>query len=594
MKNAIKLLLPIAAIAFGAFAQADVTSLADIDNATVVSIVRRPAEADTCGYLTYIPGEGQTTLPVATSQTLDDNALWVIYYNSADNKYFLYNIGAQMCVNTASSGATFSQTATAVTPTYIDSKNAWTLTSNSQMLGLTTSRRAAAYFLQDMTADDGGFFFTITTNDRQLSDDEKATMAMQVYASRNAQIEAYRAMLQKFRNVNADGLIGYCGTYDLDAFAQALDNADTTPIDTIEMLAQQTILSALPQPGCYYRIKNIERPTNNSLNNYMTLKPSGKELFVQNSTLLSTQSSTSTGENLRLFQFEPVASAGSTCYRLRQSAAAAYLNLPGISSAVQLVDASQAAVFNLTRYDYEQRLFLLRYNGTSNVDLTSNGSNGGQTVVPYNVAERPQRWYIEKVEQINGPTLDANGWAGVELPCHVTLPEGVTAYSVNHVEETAVALTAHQGVVAAYTPMIIKGQPGTSVVFTIATDTASEPQTADLGDDDEINILSGVTMSTTPTDPDRYVLAVVDGATVLKLVESTAALSADTVYLDADLVKSGNPTLDLIVEHISTGVDTVTTDTHTVDSYDLLGRPVSSDARGRVVVNSDGTKTLRR
>lgn len=78
----------------GCFAT-EITSLSDFNNDKVITIRRRPVEADSCGYLVYSPGTGETPdlrIAVTTAtDSADNNAGWVMYHNTVDDVYYLYN-----------------------------------------------------------------------------------------------------------------------------------------------------------------------------------------------------------------------------------------------------------------------------------------------------------------------------------------------------------------------------------------------------------------------------------------------------------------------------------------------------------------------
>jgi hypothetical protein len=563
-----------------------ITSLSDLSNNSVVTIARIPVEADSCGYLTYAPGEADAvdyTLQVQQAESVADNQRWVVYHQAVDDAYYLYNLGSQRCVNVGTSNCQLSETATNVKLQYLQNKNAWLISGNDYMLGLSKGQRAAAYFLGDMTGDNYGFLFTIAEDDaRTLTDSEVLTMQEVISGTRRAEVEAYRAFAEMARNVNADGKDNYCGSYAIDELYNALKDNDGSKVSLTELarMKEEAIKASFPSPTAYYRIKNAVRPTNGSLNNYMTLQKTGDKLFCQNSTELGLSNLNNNGENLRLFQFESVDGLNYDRARLRVCAVDKGLQVGNKDFVVTFLDNDEAKVFQLVRKADDSRLFMLQYNG-ENKRLTTNGVNGGQAIAINTIVEDAMSWYIEKVETFSGSIL-TNGAAAMTLPCAVYVPDDCRAYYVSSVDADGVKVTAINDVVPAYTPFILEGEKGSTPTFTIA-----EVSATSVSD----NKLSGNTYYKENTD-DLYVLSVdASGNDVFVRQSGITELTANSAYIVAGNLTAS--TLSVSVDNKAAGVNDVINDAAPTTYYDLNGRAVANPSRGTIVIDNKGNKTKR-
>jgi hypothetical protein len=576
----------------------EITELEELTNNSVVTIKRLPAEADTCGYLSYIPTDADTPnykVMAEHPDSLTDNQLWVIYHQEVDQAYYLYNLASQRCLQFATEDCDLSEFASALNFNYEAAQKGWLISGDSKMLGLSKGLRNAVYFLGDMTEPGYGIFFQIEDNERVLTDAEILKMEDVIGSTRKSMIESYRAFLAVAKAVNADGYTNYCGSYDIDDLEEALkdENVDSVSLPTLAALKQKAVNASYPQPTAYYRIKNYERPTAKSLTNYMTLNKTGLTLFAQNSTVLGVSNLDNNGENLRLFQFHCVDGLDYDRRRLRVVAVDKGLQIGNKDFLVTFLDNDEAKVFQLVRNSESSRLFKLQYNG-ENKRLTTNGVSGGQGIAINTNTENAMLWYLEKVEDITGPTLNAAGFATTMLPCQVDIPEGLHAYYIMSIANDRVELGQLDDVIPAYTPCILRGEASATTTFHI---TENIEGTYDID-----NLMAGTTYYRA-NDADIYTLDMgSDGSVAFTLHSDVTELKANSAYIPATAVfgdvvaaaHTGHNTLSLDLDNIVTGVSSVVADPDASNRYyDLNGIRVVNPAKGSIVIDQNGNKQVK-
>ncbi len=589
------LLLTMASVMSG-FAK-QITDLSELSNTTVVTIERRPVEADSCGYLSYEPGDDETSVnytlqvkaqsAVTDIDPLTDNQMWVIYHHQVDDAYYMYNVGAQRCVNVTSSNCQLLTDGSVINLQYFGDDRGWTLSSDTYALGLSKSCRSAVYFLKDASAANAGFFYTINdVENRQLTDSEMLIMQEVIDGTHRAAVEQYRAFAEMARKLNSDGLNNYCGGYNIDELYKLVTENDAAKVSLtdLERLKQEALKSSYPSPNAYYRIKNYERPVAGNLNNYMTLRPSGEQLFCQNTQVLGVSNSADNGENLRLFQFNSVEGLSYDRARIRVCSVDKGLQIGDKDFVITFLDNDEAWAFQLVRKAEDSRLFKLQYNG-QNKRLTTNGVYGGQGIAINVNDETAMLWYIEKVESFEGPTL-TNGSVAMILPCPVEIPSDCSAYYVSSIEGSSIKIKKIEDVIPAYTSFILQGPIGSTPTFKIV-----EEATTPIAD----NILTGTNYYKSNSDELLMLTKDEKGKDVFERRSDVTELSANTAYILASDLDS-NITTFTVEEAEQSGADDIITnsDSSDVKYYDINGRRVINPVNGTIVIDSNGNKKVRK
>jgi hypothetical protein len=256
-----------------------------------------------------------------------------------------------------------------------------------------------------------------------------------------------------------------------------------------------------------------------------------------------------------------------------------------LHNAVGFTSNENGAVFQLVRVSDTSDLFKLQYNA-ENKRLTTNGAAAGQVIVPNSVTETSMQWYIERIYEFAGPQLDEYGYASVELPCPVEVPDGVKAYYADNIIGDCVSISnidiQSNGIIPAYQPVIVQGTPGASLTFTIAK--------ADAATADFTNYLAGTT---------RYLevggdvfLPSVDSNGEISFVRTTVeSLAANSVYIDASSINADELSVKLSTD-LSSITDIDVDANVDVRHYNLQGIQVDKPDHG-VYIRVQGNKATK-
>ena len=197
----------------------------------------------------------------------------------------------------------------------------------------------------------------------------------------------------------------------------------------------------------------------------------------------------------------------------------------------------------------------------------------GVRLVPWTNNAEASLWYIEPVEVF---PITIEDFIAVCMPCTMTLPEGVTAYTAGAVAVADgveyVPVTEYAGeVVAAGVPVILAAESGE---YMIGLGNEAAPF-------DGVNALVGSFKRKSVSGSNIYML---NGG---KFVKRTGVIAANNAYYTADNAADELPVV--VVE--DTSVENIVTNGEAVKFYDLKGNLVEKPARG-VYVTSEGKKVL--
>ena len=202
-------------------------------------------------------------------------------------------------------------------------------------------------------------------------------------------------------------------------------------------------------------------------------------------------------------------------------------------------------------------------------------------------------WEFSEVTELP-LTVSAAGYATVNYPVAVQLPEGVTAYSVSEENDTEIVLsqlTLTDGVLPAGTPVLVAAAQGTYPLTLMPANDEAALETS----------FNGTTLSEVIADDvNAYILAKHEGDDAAKFYELAAnegdattnrTLGTNKAYYVANGAAAASFTLRF--GGTTTGIDSVTaaagadTDVY----YDLSGRRVLYPTKG-IYVKADGTKVI--
>ena len=208
-------------------------------------------------------------------------------------------------------------------------------------------------------------------------------------------------------------------------------------------------------------------------------------------------------------------------------------------------------------------------------------------VVGWNTgANDKSAWFIEEVtnpaEYVHGMVIGETGWATLCLGCDVTIPNGVEAYTVKEIDNSAV-LEQVEGVIPAKCPVIIKAEAGEY----------SFAYSATKGVANETNLLVGATVNATEDAEVAYILGLENEEVALVKTE-TYTNNAFCAYLPkADNMTAEYYTLDIAVEpEDPTAIENVEITNEKEEIFDITGRKVNAiTTRGIYIIN--GKKVIK-
>lgn len=246
-------------------------------------------------------------------------------------------------------------------------------------------------------------------------------------------------------------------------------------------------------------------------------------------------------------------------------------NVPTVSN------EDAAASYNLIKVPNKAAAFYIRPTDGKGLHIASNGK-----VVGWNEGGGSE-WYL-----IEAPSIDIEitsaGYATVNYPFAVQLPEGLTAYTgtANAEKSKFILEEVPGGAVPANTPVVIQGPKGTHTLA-INYENAAKPISRDLsGSLLPIEILS-----------DDYILAI-NSENVVGFYKTTAGgtLAQNKAYIKSTPAIQAIRGFGFSTEGDgTTGIENTVTETENEEYYDLQGRRVMNPTKG-IYVTKNGKKVL--
>lgn len=158
----------------------------------------------------------------------------------------------------------------------------------------------------------------------------------------------------------------------------------------------------------------------------------------------------------------------------------------------------------------------------------------------------PSAWYLIPAETVS-LTVGEAGYATLNLPVAVSLPEGLTAYTATDETQDAVVLTEVKGrTLPAGSPVIVAGAAGTYQLALL-------PQNADASLDDG-NGLRGTTMAETVADDvNAYILAMKEGDATAKFYRLSESIVSEVLLSRLVCVATSGDRAGRVVELLNEG-----------------------------------------
>ena len=172
-------------------------------------------------------------------------------------------------------------------------------------------------------------------------------------------------------------------------------------------------------------------------------------------------------------------------------------------------------------------------------------------------------WNLVEVSSVK-LTVGETGYATAYFPFAVTIPAGVTAYTVAAAADGEATLKKLSGTIPAHTGVVLSGTANTPCTFEIAADAAAV----------EGNMLEGMAIATAvPAETKAYILANgSEGVGFYRLSESDRTIAANKAYLIVDDA-ADSPVFSLKLDGGLTGINGVEVSAGAdAPVYDLQGR----------------------
>ena len=188
----------------------------------------------------------------------------------------------------------------------------------------------------------------------------------------------------------------------------------------------------------------------------------------------------------------------------------------------------------------------------------------GGYVVSYNGygQDIPTQWNIIEADHVN-VAIGETGYATAYFPFAVTIPAGVTAYTVAAAADGVATLSKLSGTIPANTGVVLSGTANTPCTFEFAADAAAV----------DGNMLKGMTIATAVlAETKAYILANGSkGVGFYRLSESDRTIAANKAYLIVDDAAAPSA-FSLKLDGGLTGIEGVENVAGKAPAYDLQGR----------------------
>ena len=375
-------------------------------------------------------------------------------------------------------------------------------------------------------------------------------------------LTAAKADAQVFLDAYKDTKANYVGAYStesIQALQDAVDAADAT-VESINAAIEAVKASAKPEAGKYYVIQNANKFDDGNLKSIYE-NPDGQNIAWN----------TVTQSAAELWQLVP---ADNGEYLIKSANTGKYIRYESDGVCAKMGEADDRP-FTLAP-GADKYTFGLWCYGTDRGDYsdmvphTADGFGviGGTNVLKGGYVSTYQgsrfaAWNLVEVSSVK-LTVGETGYATAYFPFAVTIPAGVTAYTVAAAADGVATLKKLSGTIPAHTGVVLSGTTNTPCTFEIAADVAAI----------DGNMLEGMTIATEVSPETKaYILANGSkGVGFYRLSESNRTIAANKAYLIVDVDDAAAPSFSLKLDGGLTGIEGVENAGADAPVYDLQGR----------------------
>ena len=461
---------------------------------------------------------------------------------------------------------------------YDQPNNQWLLTKNPAYInvGANTSKGDGAYWIQDpnYTGQLQHMHININQDDatglKGWGTDEDASNFYFVEVDGQvddllwASLAAIKQQAQPILDCYDAAKANYVGAYSAESIQalQAAVNAADATAESINAAIEAAKATAKPvEAAKYYVIQNANTFDDTKLKSIYE-NPDGQNIAWN----------TVTQSAAELWQLVP---ADNGEYLIKSANTGKYIRYENDGVCAKMGTAADRP-FTLAP-GADNYTFGLRCYGTDRgdySDMTPHTADGFGAIGGTNVLEggyvstykgsRFAAWNLVEVSSVK-LTVGETGYATAYFPFAVTIPAGVTAYTVAAAADGEATLKKLSGTIPAHTGVVLSGTANTPCTFEIAADVAAV--------DD--NMLDGMTIATeVPAGTKAYILANgSEGVGFYRLSESDRTIAANKAYLIVDDAAEPSAVFSLKLDGGLTGINGVEVSAGAdAPVYDLQGR----------------------
>ena len=359
--------------------------------------------------------------------------------------------------------------------------------------------------------------------------------------------------------------VNYVGAYSTESIQalRAAVNAAGATAESINAAIEAAKASAKPEAGKYYVIQNANTFDDGNLKSIYE-NPDGQNIAWN----------TVTQSAAELWQLVPAANGE---YLIKSANTGKYIRYEndGVCAKMGMADDRPFTLAPGT----DNYTFGLRCYGTDRGDYSDMvlhvadgfgtlSQNGGTSVssggyVSSYKGDQFAAWNLVEVSSVK-LTVGETGYATAYFPFAVTIPAGVTAYTVAAAADGVATLSKLSGTIPANTGVVLSGTANTPCTFEIAADVAAV----------EGNMLEGMTIATeVHAGTKAYILANGSkGVGFYLLSQDDRTIAANKAYLIVDDAAEPSAVFSLKLDGGLTGIEGVENVAGKAPAYDLQGR----------------------
>lgn len=547
-----------------------VTDLSLLSNNKCYTIAPAGTERGTWTYSTEYPDYLVSTLKTSEEVNTANSNQQFAFLKSSSGKYYIYSVGGgkflyyanNNLVGLSASVTSVAYEANVIPSTHDNATNyPWVaaLNGGTQQMNLCNPNGVAAgqpgVVFYNFSNDPGN---AISITEAGTFDPTEALKAIDVYEN-----SAIKQQAQSILDCYDDAKANYVGAYSkesIDALRTVVNDASAT-VESITAAINAAKASAKKvEAGKYYMIQNANTFDDGNLKSIYE-NPDGQNIAWN----------TVTHSAAELWQLVP---ADNDEYLIKSANTGKYIRYESDGVCAKMGTADDRPFTLAPGADnYTFGLWCYGTDRGDYSDMTPHTADGFGVIGGTNVLEggyvstykgdRFAAWNLVEVSSVK-LTVGETGYATAYFPFAVTIPAGVTAYTVAAAADGVATLSKLSGTIPARTGVVLSGTANTPCTFEFAADAAAV----------DGNMLKGMTIATAvPAETKAYVLANGSkGVGFYRLSESDRTIAANKAYLIVDDAAEP-PVFSLKLDGGLTGINGVEVSAGAdAPVYDLQGR----------------------